>query len=53
MSDLVPNSGLAEYSLQFCQGQNFRKWRYRVIDKSTPWNGVMYYIGEEFDLAIV
>jgi len=35
------------------QGQNFGEQRYRVIDKSTLWNGVMYYVREEFDLVIV
>jgi len=38
---------------QICQGWNFRKWRCRVIDKSTLWSGVMYYIREEYYLAIV
>jgi len=43
---------------QICQGQNSRGWnsrgqRNRVIDKSILWNGVIYYVGEEYYLAIV
>jgi len=36
-----------------CQEWNGGGWRNGVIDKSTLWNGVMYYIGEEYYLAIV
>jgi len=38
---------------KFYQGWNCRGWRCRVIDKSTLWNGVMYYVTEEYYLAIV
>ena len=38
---------------QICQGQNSRGQRNRVIDKSILWNGVIYYVGEEYYLAIV
>jgi len=36
-----------------CQGRNFREWRCKVIDKSTLWDGVIYYVGEEYYLVIV
>ena len=36
-----------------CQERNFGGWRCKVIDKSTLWDGVMYYVGEEYYLAIV
>jgi len=38
---------------KFCQGQNFGRRRYRVVDRTTLQNGVMYYVGEEYYLAIV
>jgi len=40
-------------AISSCQGQNGGGQRNRVIDKSTLWNGVVYYIGEEYYLAIV
>jgi len=36
-----------------CQGRNGEGRRNRVIDKSTFWNGVVYYVREEYYLAIV
>ena len=39
--------------LTSCQEWNYRGQKNRVIDKSTLWNGVMYYIGGEYYLAIV
>jgi len=36
-----------------CQGRNGGGWRNRVIDKSTLWNGVVYFVREEYYLAIL
>jgi len=39
--------------LCMCQEWNCRGWRSKVIDKSTLWNGVMYYVREEYYLVMV
>jgi len=64
--ELLPEEGAADWRdiktitwqepvwvCKFCQGRNNKGRRNGVIDKSTLWNGVVYYDGEEYYLAIV